>query len=91
MTTNRFHTEEEATGFVQWADQLVAERDLARAEAASWEERCLDARREVAELRAAAAQTRGARATRRLVAGRRLSLAERDAIHAERNDGRGTQ
>ena len=52
MTTNRFHTEEEATGFVQWADNLVAERDLARAEAASWEEQCLDARRIIGALRA---------------------------------------
>lgn len=88
MTTNRFHTEEEATGFVQWADNLVAERDLARAEAASWEAQCLDARREVAELRAAAAQTRGARAVSR------LTLADRDALHAHRDnqyDGRGQQ
>ena len=90
MTTHtQFRTEEPPTGFLDWADNLVAERDLARAEAASWEEQCLDARKEVAELRAAAAHTRGARAVQR------LTLAERDALprrtYDDQYDGRGQQ
>ena len=85
----KFYTEEEPTGFLAYVDALVAERDLARAEAASWEEQCLDARKEVAELRAAAAHPRGARAVQR------LTLAERDALprrtYDDPYDGRGQQ
>ena len=92
MTTHtQFRTEEPPTGFLDWCDALVAERDLAIAEAASWEAQCLDARLLVAELRAEIATLRASSVAGRRIVTARLSLADRDAIHAEQYDGKGSQ